>query len=106
MRYYLHQPPTEERRHVVIMSRVLPDPINVGYQNLAYLVVDKINGRRIATLADVQLALNSAQEGFHVIEFMPNNGVQKVILDAPSLGDADKRILTKYGIAKREHVLN
>lgn len=105
LRYYLHQPPTAERRHVVILSRVLPDPLNLGYQNLTYLAVDKINGQRIETLADVRTALEAPQEGFHVVRFMPNSGVQKVILDAEVLEVADERILRKYGIPNREYVL-
>jgi len=105
LRHYLHQPPTAERRHVVILSRVLPDPVNVGYQNLAYLVVDEINGQRIVALADVRTALESPLKGFHVVQFMPNSGVQKVVLDAGLLAPADDRIIRKYGIANRQYVL-
>lgn len=100
LRYYLHEPPTEERRHVVIMSRVLPDPINIGYQNLAFLVVDTINGKRIVDLEDVEAALASPEDGFHIVEFLANGATQKVVLDASEVDPANRRIAAKYGITR------
>ena len=104
LRYYLHQPPSLERAHMVILSRVLPDPINLGYQNLVYLAVDRINGQAIVDLPSVRQALQSPQGEFHVIEFMPNSRIQKLVLDAGELESANERILAKFGLPSLETI--
>ena len=81
------------------LSGVLPDPINLGYQNDAMLVVDKVNGRRVATLAELMEALASPSDGdVHRFEFMPGLSRQRLLLDAGGLDAATKRVLERYGI--------
>ena len=53
---------------IVIISGVIPTPYSIGYEDLANLVVKRINARAIDRLADVRAALESPLNGFHKIE--------------------------------------
>ena len=89
-----------------LMSQVLPDPYNVGYQDHKGLVVDKVNGQRISKLSDLRQALEKPVDGFHIIEFVQSDSLRKIILAA---GDPEKeataRILRRYGINEPFHFL-
>lgn len=98
LRFYTYQGPTPERRHLVVLSQVLPDVFNLGYQEYAFMIVDQINGQRIEVLRDVEAALQSPQEGFHVFEFLSGHGVRKLVLDAGELDAATQRVVRKYGL--------
>lgn len=96
---YLKQAiPTEQQEAVVILSLVLPDPYNLGYQNIRALIVRQINDRKIVHLNDVEAALRSPKEGFHIIEFAPGDSPGKIVLDAGTLESATERVLQRYGI--------
>jgi hypothetical protein len=100
LNYYNAQEPTKERPSLVILSQILPDAYNIGYQEQKWLVVDKVNGQRISNLAELHDALQKPAEGYHVIEFMRGESLRKIVLAA---GDAERqatqRILKRYGIA-------
>ena len=98
LRYYTYQVQTPERRHLVLLSQVLPDVFNLGYQEYAFMIVDKINGRTIVELRDVGDALQAPQEGFHVLEFLSSHGARKLVLDAAELDAATMRVARKYGL--------
>ena len=98
--YYQRDHPTPERPTVVILSLVLPDAFNVGYQDYRYLAVHKINGQLIGRLADVPAALQKPVDGFHVIEFERGDAYRRLVLDAAESDAATRRILRTYGIEK------
>ena len=84
----------------MVLSHLLPDRFNLGYQDLAYLAVDTVNDVTITDLNSLKAALTQPLDGFHVIEFLPNASAQKVVLDAAELPAATERILSSYGIAR------
>ena len=102
--YFRNDPPTKERPALVLMSQVLPDAYNIGYQQQKCLVVEKVNGQRISRLSDLREALEKPQDGFHVIEFIQSDSLRKIVLAA---GDPEKaatsRILNRYGIDEAYH---
>lgn len=99
LQYYQYEDPADKRDALVVLSGIMPDPINLGYQNDAMLVVDKVNGRAIATLTDLAAALEKpADGGVHLIEFMPGLGRQRMLLDAATLDAATKRVTEYYGL--------
>ena len=100
LNYYNFQSPTKERTGLVLLSQVLPDPYNLGYQEDRFLVVNKVNGAKISKLADLEAALKKPQNGFHVVEFMEGDRVTKLVLDAESEPEATRRILQRYKIQK------
>ena len=88
----------------MLLSQVLPDPYNIGYQDQRWLVVDKVNGQRVSRLVDLRSALEKPVNGFHVIEFVQSDSLRRVILEA---GEAEHaatgRILKRYGISEPSH---
>ncbi len=81
---------TSAMQDVVVLTEVLPDSINLGYQDLRNLVVERVNGKPIAKLEDVALALKSPQGAYHVFEFQLNE--RRIVLDASQLDSANQRI--------------
>jgi len=101
LNYYNNEPPTKDRSSLVLLSQVLPDPYNIGYQEVNYLAVDKVNGQRISRLSDLKAALQKPVNGYHIIDFMPGDSLQRLVLAA---GDAEeeatRRVLKRYGITE------
>jgi hypothetical protein len=102
--YYDNEFPTPERPSLVVMSMVLPDAFNLGYQDLRALAVEKINGQSVRNLAEAKAALQKPANGFHTIEFVRSDTVRRVVLDADELDAANKRILERYRLPKAEHI--
>lgn len=98
--YYEQQKPTPERPSIVILSMVLPDPYNIGYQDYRFLAVSRINGKRVVTLRDAQQALEQPQAGFDVIDFERGDSLQRIVLDARTAPEATRRVMDRYGITK------
>lgn len=89
---------TVDRRRVIILSSVLPDPYNLGYHGEADRVVSKVNGQIIDSIDDLVEAFKAPREGFHVVEFLPNPGITELVLDAEGLEAATARIAAAYGV--------
>jgi hypothetical protein len=99
LNYYSDEDASKEQPSLVILSQVLPDPYNIGYQEQKYLVVEKINGKRITLLTDLLDAFKSPTNNFHVIDFKRGTDLQRIVLAAGSAErDATRRILQRYGI--------
>jgi len=98
--YFRNQDPTPERPAIVILSQVMPDLYNIGYQDSRQLVLEKVNGQKVNYLADLQRALTKPVNGFHIFEFMKGDTLQRIVLDAAKLDEATKRVLDHYGIEK------
>ena len=98
LRYYIQQSPSSDRRHLVMLSQVLPDPFNLGYRDFAFRIVDRINGQPVASLRDLEAALQSPREGFHIIDVLPERGPTRLVLDSAGLDEATERVLRKYGL--------
>jgi PDZ domain len=104
LRYYSEQMPSRDRTGLVILSQVLPDPYNIGYQAHQYLIVDKVNGQRISHLGDLRQALKKPVDGFHVLEFFKADDLRRIVLAAGQAEeDATARVLQRYGIAQSLH---
>jgi hypothetical protein len=58
----------EPNRHIVVLSQVLPANDTIGYDDLAYLVVDKVNGKEIKSLGDLAEAVKHPVDGFIKVE--------------------------------------
>lgn len=100
--HFSSQSPTPESPGLIVVSQVLPDPTNVGYQEYRNLVVDKINGTKVRRLADAKAALSQPKGGVHLIEFFKGDGLQRILLDAENLNAATARVLERYGIPSAE----
>jgi hypothetical protein len=103
--YYNMDKVTPERPQRVVLSQVLPNPANIGYEGLRYMVIDEINGMKIRRISDIMTALKSPVGGFDVFKFESGEAVQRVVLDASELDRVNQEIMARYHIPA-DHVLN
>jgi len=84
------------RKHLVILSQVLPTADTIGYEELSGLIVTKINDVPLESFADVPKALEHPVNGFHKIEFEGNPNV--IYLDAQQVSDHSGDLKKAYGL--------
>ena len=92
---YLNSEPTPEMREAIILVKVLADEINIGYHAVSNVVIKRVNGRNISTMADLVNAFENNREEFHVIEDI--NGFQ-LVLDRKTVDSLGGSILQRYNI--------
>lgn len=85
-------------RGAVVLTRVLPSPLNLGYRNLANTIVSSVNGQRVATLQDLDKALQAGRGPF--TEFVLQPGALRVVIDREGARRSQAEILAAYGILK------
>jgi len=102
--YYRSDQATKERPGLVLLSQILPDPYNIGYQEQRWLVVDKVNGQAVSRLDQIREALKKPVDGFHIIDFVQTDSLKRLVVDA---GDAEQqateRVLKRYSINEPFH---
>jgi S1-C subfamily serine protease len=89
------------KRHpeVVLLSGILPDPINTFLGEFREGIVDEINGRKVETLKDV--ADGFAQESeFYVVKFV---GIGRpLVLERSAVLAARDRIRSRYNVGEEQ----
>ncbi len=93
--YYLNEEPKQDRRSIIIISKVLADESNIGYHAYQDGVVVKINGRHINTIDDVVKALSENSGKF--VEVEDTKGY-RLVLDRQMAIEAKNNILKRYKI--------
>ncbi len=88
--------PEDKRKRVVVLTRVLPSDLTVGYEDLRHLVVTAINGQPLASLDDVPGALEKAVDGLHRIELLGDPSV--IFLDAKGVQAIGPDLQRQYGL--------
>jgi S1-C subfamily serine protease len=81
-------------KKIVFLTRVLPLPSTLGYEDLDHLRVVKINGVELQSLADIEGALSKAEGGVHRIEFDTDPSV--IFLDAATLEADEAALIQNY----------
>jgi hypothetical protein len=85
---------TEGRREVVVISQVLADAVNVGYESMYNRTVESVDGVVPRDIADLARRLDAAQ-GMVTLE---TDQLQRIVLDASEVRAATPRILARYRI--------
>jgi hypothetical protein len=98
--YYEQEKATPERPARVILSLVLPDPFNLGFQDYRFLTVDQVNGQKISYLTDLVAALKKPSDGYHIIEFGLGESFRRMVIDASEAEAATQRVMQRYGLQK------
>ncbi len=87
----------DKNRRVVILSQVLPANSTVGYDELAYLTVTKVNGKEIKSLDDLAEAVKHPIEGFIKVE--TEEDPKQIELDAAQVAAEAQDLQDNYGIS-------
>ncbi len=85
---------------IVLVTQVIPDQINIGYQKITNAIVLQINNRDIHSLEDVEKSFLYPKNGFHRIDFLPGSDRLSVILPDLNLREANLRIKKNFRIPK------
>lgn len=83
------------RDEVVVLSRVLDDIVNVGYQHLEKKIVDQVNGKKIRNIRDLIEVIES-DDGPYVF-IVTRDGVE-IVIDRETLDTRNQKILNRYFI--------
>lgn len=103
--YATREDATKDKPGYVVLSIILPDALNLGYQDARYLIVDKVNGKSVHTLPELIAAKEDAKDGFHLLEFKEGDSLRRMVLDARETDAATERVLQRYGI-QQDRVIN
>lgn len=90
-----------DRPEVIILSKVLPDPINAYDRKYASSIVDRVNGKTIRRLKDLSAALKEDDE-YTVIELMGHGS--PIVFKNKEVKGARQHILSQYGVLREEHL--
>ncbi|TAG28830.1 MAG: serine protease [Verrucomicrobia bacterium] len=96
--------PATARPEPVVLAGVLPHPVNADFVVTGQVLVNRINGRRIERLEDVQRAFAEHTGERHLLEFEgPEHGALEA-LDRAEASRAHADILRTYGIVSDQRL--
>jgi hypothetical protein len=86
---------------VIVLTNILPDPINTYLAAYRGGIVDEINGRKIRTLDELANAFSETPDHF-VIRMMGDG--PPLVLDRHKVETARERIATRYNVLKEQNL--
>jgi S1-C subfamily serine protease len=86
----------EGNRRVVVLTQVLPANSTIGYDELAYLTVTKVNGKQMNSLADLAEAVKHPLDGFIKIE--TEEDPKQIELEAAQVEAEAAALQQNYGL--------
>jgi hypothetical protein len=93
--YYYFGQPRPDRRNIILISSVLADEINIGYQDMNDSVIVEANGKPVSMLADLAAAVEVNTGSYHV--FVDDHG-KEIVLDRQKAAARGELILKRYKI--------
>ncbi|MBL0721489.1 MAG: trypsin-like peptidase domain-containing protein [Sulfurovum sp.] len=95
LRYYATQWPTEEKKEVVVLLKVLPSDINRGNYGFTLWPIEKLNGETFDSFNTFYKRIEEFQGDYLILE--DTDGV-KVIINKKDALEKQSHILQKYNI--------
>jgi hypothetical protein len=90
-----------EHPEVIVLTNILPDPINTYLSPFRYSIVDEINGAKIRTLNDLAKAFAQTPERF-VVKMIGEG--PPLVLDPKQVEAARARIKTRYNVVSEQNL--
>ena len=90
-----------EHPDVIVLTNILPDPINTYLSAYRGGIVDEVNGKKIRTLDELAKAF--AQPGDRIVINMIGDG-PPLVLDPKQVEEARERIKTRYNVVSEENL--
>jgi len=91
----------EERPELIVLSGILPDPINSYTNDFVYSVVDRINDHKIQRLEDVDKAFAEPVD-YYVIHLLGEG--RPIVLERKAVEQARDRIRQRYGVTSEKNL--
>jgi len=86
---------------VIVLSSVLPDPVNTYVSAFRGSIVDEINGTKIKTLNDMAEALAKPAEQY-VIKLMGEG--RPIVMERAAVEAARERIKARYNVRNEQNL--
>jgi S1-C subfamily serine protease len=86
----------EGNRRVVVLTQVLPANTTIGYDDIAYLSVTKVNGKEVKSLKDLAEAVKAPVDGFITIE--TEEDPKQIALEASQVEAEAAALKQNYGL--------
>jgi S1-C subfamily serine protease len=90
-----------EHPEVIILTTILPDPLNTYLTEFREGIVEKINGKKIRTLEDMAAAF-AEKPDFYVIEFLGTG--RPLVLERAAVEAARERINSRYAVPAEQNL--
>ena len=81
---------------MVVLTQVLPANTTIGYDDVAYLSIRKVNGKEVKSLADLAAAVKQPVDGFITIE--TEEDPKQIALDAKQIDAEAEGLKQNYGL--------
>jgi len=88
----------QRKQELVVLSEVLPDPINVGYHEHQFELITKVNGKEFGSFKEFVTFVENNEEEYVVFE---NEGKQKLIISAKDAARVTGNIIERNHIPSR-----
>ena len=95
LHYALRGKVNQKRNEIVVLTSVLDDRINSGYQDLENKVIDKVNSKKIVNLSDFITTIEESQDPFIVITTIDE---VEIVLNRELVQEREKGVLSHYFI--------
>jgi len=99
-----HKIKTPKLQNLIILSKVLPHPSNIGIQRLGGYIISSVNGAPLKNLKQLKTLLDDTNR--EVIKLTLSPGNIPLWLSPKTLKSADSDIKKQYGINKLEYLKN
>lgn len=93
---YFVLPRTEERQQLLVLTSVLADAINVGYEEFMHCTVNTVNGQVPRDMADFVRLVEANDERLEI----RTRANSLLVLDARRAPEANRQILARYDVPR------
>jgi S1-C subfamily serine protease len=93
----------EQHPEIVVLSAILPDPINTYLSEFREGIVEEINGVKVKTLKDLAAAFAEKSE-FYVIKFI--GASRPLVLERSAVEAARERIKQRYNVLEEQNLIS
>jgi len=95
LRYMASRWPTEEKKEIVVLLKVLASELSQGNSSISFWPVEKINGKTFATFDEFYQIVENFKGDYLLLE--DDEGIQ-VVMDAKICKKENEKILSRYNI--------
>ena len=99
--YFVQEEIYLEHPEVIVLTNILPDPINTYLAPYRTSIVDEINGKKIRTLEELAKAFSEMSDRF-VIKMIGDG--PPLVLDPKQVEAARERIKTRYNVLQEQNL--
>ena len=99
--YFITKELYQEHPELVILTSILPDPINTYLSEFREGIVDQINDKKIRTLKDMAAAFAEKSE-FYVVKFIGSG--RPLVLERSAVESARERIKQRYNVLEEQNL--